>query len=180
MRTSSLLGSSSQDDCDLGPLLPFESQYFGDVLRWDVGESLLNLTHKVNAFLEWTRTLSSGLGMFLLFTYLESLEPSKASRLYDGQDLSSSVPFRDPKSQAYVPLSFYEGSYPPYVGGGGFVLSGALLRPAFSVSRLIPMFPMDNAYTGMCLQAVRRTRASKPSTSRRKTVRTRACTKTSF
>lgn len=159
-----LLGRSSQGDLD--PLLSFESQYFGDLLQWDIQESLLNLTHKVNAFFEWTLNhcpqvsfvFSGDDDVFVnspaLFTFLESLEPSKASRLYVGQVLSASVPFRDPKSKYYVPLSFYDGSYPPYVGGGGFIISGTLLRPLASVSRVIPLFPMDDVYTGMCLQAL--------------------------
>lgn len=166
VRTVFLLGSSSQDGRDLDPLLSFESRYFGDLLQWDIRESLLNLTHKVNAFFEWTLKhctrvsfVFSGdddvfVNSLALFTYLESLEPSKASQLYVGQVLSASVPFRDPKSKYYIPPSFYDGSYPPYVGGGGLVLSGALLRPLSSVSRLIPVFPVDDVYTGMCLQAV--------------------------
>lgn len=42
----------------------------------------------------------------------------------------------------------------PYVGGGGFVLSGALLQPLSSLSRIIPVFPIDDVYTRMRLQAV--------------------------
>lgn len=159
-----LLGRSSQDDLD--SLLSYESQYFGDLLQWDIQESLLNLTLKVSAFFEWTLkhcpqvsfVFSGDDDVFVnspaLFTYLESLEPSKASQLYVGQVLRASVPFRDPKSKYYVPLSFYDGLYPPYVGGGGFVISGSLLWPLASVSRIIPLFPMDDVYTGMCLQAV--------------------------
>lgn len=166
VHTLFLLGSSSRDDRDLDPLLSFESRHFGDLLQWDLHESLLNLTHKVNAFFEWTLKhcprvsfiFSGDDDVFVnspaLFAYLESLEPSKASQLYVGQVLSASVPFRDPKSKYYIPLSFYDGLYPPYVGGGGFVLSGALLQPLSSVSRLIPLFPMDDVYIGMCLQAV--------------------------
>lgn len=166
VHTVFLLGSSSQDDRDLDPLLSFESQFFGDLLQWDIHESLLSLTHKVSAFFEWTLKhcpqvsfiFSGDDDVFVnspaLFTYLESLEPSKASRLYVGQVLSASVPFRDPKSKYYIPLSFYDGAYPPYVGGGGFVLSGALLQPLTSASHVIPVFPIDDVYTGMCLQAV--------------------------
>lgn len=164
VRTVFLLGRSSQGDLD--PLLSFESQHFGDLLQWDIQESLLNLTLKLNAFFEWTLNhcpqvsfvFSGDDDVFVnspaLFTFLESLEPSKASYLYVGQVLQASVPFRDPKSKYYVPLSFYDGSYPPYVGGGGFVISGTLLQPLASLSRIVPLFPMDDVYTGMCLQAV--------------------------
>lgn len=165
VHTVFLLGSSLQDDRDLDPLLSFESQYFGDLLQWDVRESLLNLTHKGNAFLEWALkhcprvsfVFSGDDDVFVnspaLFAFLESLEPSEASRLYVGQVLSAAVPFRDPKSKYYVPTSFYDGPYPPYVGGGGYVVSGALLQPLLEASRVIPLFPMDDVYTGMCAQA---------------------------
>lgn len=166
VRTVFLLGSSSPDDRDLDPLLSFESQYFRDILQWDIQESLLNLTHKLNAFFEWTLehcpqvsfVFSGDDDVFVnspaLFDYLESQKPPRATRLYVGQVLSASVPFRDPKSKYYIPLSFYDGVYPPYVGGGGFILSGALLQPLTSISRFVPLFPMDDVYTGMCLQAV--------------------------
>lgn len=166
VHTVFLLGSSLPDDHDLDPLLSFESKHFGDLLQWDMHESLLNLTHKLNAFFEWTLKYCPDISFIFsgdddvfvnspaLFNYLLSLEPSKASQLYIGQVIRASVPFRDPKSKYYVPLSFYDGSYPSYAGGGGFVISGALLQPLHSVSHVIPLFPMDDVYAGMCLQAL--------------------------
>ncbi|KAI3353640.1 hypothetical protein L3Q82_004891 [Scortum barcoo] len=166
VRTVFLLGSSPLDDPDLGPLLSFEAQNFRDLLQWDFHESLLNLTLKMNMFLEWTMkhcprvsfVFSGDDDVFVntpvLLSYLQSLEPLKASKLYVGHVISTANPLRDPKSKYYIPLSFYDGPYPAYTGGGGFLISGALLQPLHSVSRVIPFFPIDDVYTGMCFKAL--------------------------
>lgn len=166
VRTVFLLGSSSLDDPDLSPLLSFEAQRFGDVLQWDFHESLLNLTLKMNMFLQWTLKKCSHVSFVFsgdddvfvntpaLLSYLQSLEPSKASQLYVGHVISTANPLRDPKSKYYIPLSFYDGPYPAYAGGGGFVISGAMLQPLYSVSLVIPFFPIDDVYIGMCAKAL--------------------------
>lgn len=166
VHTVFLLGSSMLDDPDLDPLLSFEARHYGDVLQWDFHESLLNLTLKMNAFLQWTLkycphvsyVFSGDDDVFVnspaLVDYLQSLEPSKASQLYVGHVISTANPLRDPKSKYYIPLSFYDGPYPAYAGGGGFLISGALLQPLYSVSHVLPFFPIDDVYTGMCFQAV--------------------------
>lgn len=166
VHTVFLLGSSPLDDPDLSPLLAFEARQYGDLLQWDFHESLLNLTLKMNAFLQWTLkycphvsfVFSGDDDVFVnspaLLSYLQSLEPSKASQLYVGHVISTANPLRDPKSKYYIPQSFFDGPYPAYAGGGGFLISGALLQPFYSVSRVLPFFPIDDVYTGMCFQGL--------------------------
>lgn len=166
VHTVFLLGSPPLDDPDLSPLLSFEARHFGDILQWDFHESLLNLTLKMNMLLQWTLKycprvsfIFSGdddvfVNSLALLSYLQSLEPSKASQLYVGHVISTASPLRDPKSKYYIPLSFYDSPYPAYAGGGGFLISGALLQPLYSISHVIPFFPIDDVYTGMCLKAV--------------------------
>ncbi|XP_039642304.1 N-acetyllactosaminide beta-1,3-N-acetylglucosaminyltransferase 2 [Perca fluviatilis] len=166
VRTVFLLGSPPLDDPHLAPLLSFEASHFKDLVQWDFHESLLNLTLKMNTFLQWLlKTCPSASFVFsgdddvfvntpAVLGYLRSLEPSKASRLYVGHVISTANPLRDPTSKYYVPLSFYDGPYPAYAGGGGFLISGALLQRLHSVSRVIPFFPIDDVYTGMCIKAV--------------------------
>lgn len=166
VRTVFLLGSSPLDDPDLSPLLSFEARHFGDLLQWDFHESLLNLTLKMNMFLQWTLkycptvsfVFSGDDDVFVntpaLLRYLQSLEPPRGSRLYVGHVINTANPLRDPKSKYYIPLSFYDGPYPAYAGGGGFLISGALLQPLYSVSRVIPFFPIDDVYIGICSKAV--------------------------
>ncbi|CAJ1064955.1 N-acetyllactosaminide beta-1%2C3-N-acetylglucosaminyltransferase 2 [Xyrichtys novacula] len=166
VRTVFLMGSHQADDPDLSPLLSFESQLFGDILQWDFQESFLNLTLKMNVLLQWTLqhcahvnfVFSGDDDVFvntpLLLSYLQSLDSTKASKLYSGHVISTASPIRDPKSKYYIPLSFYDGPYPAYVGGGGLLISGALLRPLYSVSHVIPFYPIDDVYTGMCFKAI--------------------------
>lgn len=166
VRTVFLIGRPQIDDPDLSFLLSSEAKHFRDILQWDFHESLLNLTLKMNIFLQWalkycphvTFVFSGDDDVFvntpLLLTYLQSLDSSKASKLYSGHVINTASPIRDPKSKYYIPLSFYDGPYPAYVGGGGFLLSGALLEPFHLVSQIIPLYPIDDVYTGMCFTAI--------------------------
>uniref|UniRef100_A0A3P8T842 Hexosyltransferase n=1 Tax=Amphiprion percula TaxID=161767 RepID=A0A3P8T842_AMPPE len=161
-----VLGSSPLEDPDLTPLLAFEAKHYGDLLQWDFRESLLNLTLKMNVLLQWARKscahasfiFSGDDDVFVntpaLLRYLQSLEASKASRLYVGHVISSATPLRDPKSKYFIPLSFYDGPYPTYAGGGGFLISGELLQPLHSVLRIVPFFPIDDVYIAMCFKAL--------------------------
>lgn len=161
-----LLGSSSLNDPDLSALLAFEARLYEDLLQWDFHESFFNLTLKMNAFIQWTLEHCSNVSYVfsgdddvfvntpMLVGYLQSLEPSKASRLYVGQIISTASPIRDPKNKYYIPLTFYNSPYPPYAGGGGLVISGALLEPLYLLSNVIPFFPIDDVYTGMCMMAL--------------------------
>lgn len=121
VRTVFLMGRPQMDDPDLSLLLSFEAKHFGDILQWDFHESLLNLTLKMNVFLQWalkycphvTFVFSGDDDVFVntpqLLTYLQSLDSSKASELYCGHVISTASPIRDPKSKYYIPLSYYDG-----------------------------------------------------------------------
>ena len=166
VRTIFLLGSLLTMDPDLHPLLEFEARRYQDVLQWDFHDSLFNLTLKVDAFFKWTwhncpdvAFVFSGdddvfVNTHAILDYLRALAPEPASRLYVGQVISPASPIRDPKSKYYIPQSYYDGAYPPYAGGGGFLFSGALLGRMSQVSSLIPLFPIDDVYVGMCIHAL--------------------------
>ncbi|XP_022059887.2 N-acetyllactosaminide beta-1,3-N-acetylglucosaminyltransferase 2 [Acanthochromis polyacanthus] len=161
-----LLGSSPPEDPDFTPLVALEAKHYGDMLQWDFRESLFNLTLKMNVLLQWAPKschhasfiFSGDDDVFVntpaLLRYLQSLGASKASRLYVGHVISSASPHRDPKNKYFIPLSFYDGPYPAYAGGGGFVFSGDLLQPLHSVLRLVPFFPIDDVYIAMCFKAL--------------------------
>ncbi|KAM4742452.1 N-acetyllactosaminide beta-1,3-N-acetylglucosaminyltransferase 2 [Anableps anableps] len=160
------LGNYPPDDPNLGALLSFEAKHFRDIVQWDFHESLLNLTLKMDMVLQWTVrrcplvsfVFSGDDDVFVntdgLIRYLESLDPTKSSQLYVGQVLSTASPLRDPRSKYYIPLTFYSGPYPPYAGGGGFVISGELMQSLSFVSKLFPLFPIDDVYMGLCMKAL--------------------------
>ncbi|XP_046891404.1 N-acetyllactosaminide beta-1,3-N-acetylglucosaminyltransferase 2 [Hypomesus transpacificus] len=166
LRTVFLLGSSARDDPDLGQLIAFEANHFQDLLQWDFHESFFNLTLKEQVFYRWTMEHCSGVSFVFkgdddvfvnrqaIFRYLKSLSPEQTSKLYAGQIIKSATPLHDPQSKYYIPSTFFDGPYPPYAGGGGFLFSGSLIQPLYSISQLIPLFPIDDVYTGMCFQAI--------------------------
>ncbi|XP_014880413.1 N-acetyllactosaminide beta-1,3-N-acetylglucosaminyltransferase 2 [Poecilia latipinna] len=166
VRSVFFLGNYQPDDPNLSALLSFEAKHFGDILQWDFHESLLNLSLKMDMFLQWTVkycprvsfVFSGDDDVFVntdgLIRYLESLDASQASQLYVGHVLKSASPLRDPKSKYYIPLTFYSGPYPAYTGGGGFVISGELMQSLSFVSKLFPLFPIDDVYMGLCMKAL--------------------------
>ncbi|XP_066541231.1 N-acetyllactosaminide beta-1,3-N-acetylglucosaminyltransferase 2 [Hoplias malabaricus] len=166
VKTVFLLGQTSGDDPNLDKLLTFEAQEFKDLLLWDFQDSFYNLTLKEHVFFKWALYRCPNVSFIFkgdddvfantpaIFNYLQSLDADKASKLYTGQIISDASPLRDVKIKYYVPESFYEGPYPSYAGGGGFLFSGQLLKSVYLISQYIPFFPIDDVYTGMCFKAL--------------------------
>lgn len=166
VRTVFLLGRSLQDDPNLDQLISLEAQQFRDLIVWDFEDSFYNLTLKEHVFFKWmldncpqaSFVFKGDDDVFAntqaILNHLHSLEPAQASSLYTGQIIFDAAPLRDQKIKYYVPQTFYEGPYPPYAGGGGFLFSGHLLPNLYHVSFYIPFFPIDDVYTGMCFKAL--------------------------
>ncbi|XP_070983542.1 N-acetyllactosaminide beta-1,3-N-acetylglucosaminyltransferase 2 [Oncorhynchus clarkii lewisi] len=166
VRTVFLLGSSSLDEPDLSQLLVLEARHHGDLLQWDFHDSFFNLTLKEQVFYRWVLSRCPKVSFVFkgdddvfanteaILGYLQSLEPNKNSTLYLGQIISTASPLRDSKSKYYIPPTFYDGPYPAYAGGGGYLFSGSLIRPLYGVSKFLPFYPIDDVYSGMCFNAL--------------------------
>ncbi|GCC31404.1 N-acetyllactosaminide beta-1,3-N-acetylglucosaminyltransferase 2-like [Chiloscyllium punctatum] len=169
VRTVFLLGSASNvgDGPDLWRLLEFENRLYRDILQWEFKDTLFNLTLKDYLFLKWAtvhcphvRYVFKGdddvfVNTPVMVTYLKSLSDDISSQLYVGQTIVNATPLRDKKSKYSIPKSFYDGAYPAYAGGGGFLYSGSLVRSLYKVSHYIPFFPIDDVFTGMCFMALK-------------------------
>ncbi|XP_059806858.1 N-acetyllactosaminide beta-1,3-N-acetylglucosaminyltransferase 2-like [Hypanus sabinus] len=168
VRTVFLVGSASDlgHGPDLQKLLNFEDRLHGDILQWEFKDTLFNLTLKDNLFLKWAtdhcpsvQYVFKGdddvfLNTHAVLDYLQSLNRNQSKRLYVGQTIANASPLRDVKSKYSIPVSFYDGAYPTYVGGGGFLYSGSLVRSLYEVSHYIPFYPIDDVFTGMCFSAL--------------------------
>ncbi|KAK6296306.1 hypothetical protein J4Q44_G00340190 [Coregonus suidteri] len=166
VRTVFLLGTTTPDEPNLSQLLGSEARHHGDLLQWDFHDSFFNLTLKEQVFYRWVLSNCPKVSFVFkgdddvfanteaILGYLQSLEPNKASKLYLGQIISTASPLRDANTKYYIPLTFYDGPYPAYAGGGGYLFSGSLIRPLYSVSKFLPFFPIDDVYTGMCFNAL--------------------------
>uniref|UniRef100_A0A2K6T3R0 Hexosyltransferase n=1 Tax=Saimiri boliviensis boliviensis TaxID=39432 RepID=A0A2K6T3R0_SAIBB len=144
-------------------LVALEAREQGDVLQWAFADTFLNLTLKHVHLLDWlaarcphARFLLSGDDDVFVHTanvlrFLRAQPPGR--HLFCGQLMQGSVPIRDSRSKYFVPPQLFPGPvYPVYCSGGGFLLSGATARALRLAAHHTPLFPIDDAYMGMCLE----------------------------
>ncbi|XP_037829666.1 N-acetyllactosaminide beta-1,3-N-acetylglucosaminyltransferase 3-like [Kryptolebias marmoratus] len=145
-------------------LLALEHKQYNDILQWDFNESFFNLTLKQILFLEWidrrcrhVRFLLNGDDDVFAHTenmveYLQSRDNDGSKHLFIGHLIKDALPIRNPDSKYYIPPEVHEQNpYPPYCGGGGYLLSGYTASVIYNTSKSIEIYPIDDAYMGMCL-----------------------------
>ncbi|XP_063313398.1 N-acetyllactosaminide beta-1,3-N-acetylglucosaminyltransferase 3-like [Pelobates fuscus] len=146
-------------------LLKIESQTYKDILQWNFFDTFYNLTLKQVLFLQWLENRCPGaefvfngdddvfLNTINTFTYLHGLGKSgRDHHLFVGALNIGMPPVREPYSKYYVSEELFAGdSFLPYCGGGGILMSGFTCRSIFNESKQISLFPIDDAYFGMCL-----------------------------
>ncbi|KAI4888425.1 hypothetical protein NFI96_021808 [Prochilodus magdalenae] len=161
-----LLGSTEASDYlpDLSEMVRHEAALHGDILLWDYRDTFFNLTLKEVLFLEWlgNRCPSAHyvfkgdddvfVNTHHILKYLGGLSGTAARDLFIGDVITNAGPHRDKKLKYYIPESVFVGPYPPYAGGGGYLYSGDVALRLKNVSRHISLYPIDDVYTGMCLQ----------------------------
>ncbi|XP_030052023.1 N-acetyllactosaminide beta-1,3-N-acetylglucosaminyltransferase 2 [Microcaecilia unicolor] len=161
-----LLGQTPAEDNfpDLSDMLRYESETHQDLLLWSYRDTFFNLTLKEILFLKWVSQSCADVQFIFkgdddvfvnthqILDYLKSLTKDKAKDLFIGDVIKDAGPHRDKKLKYYIPESIYEGSYPPYAGGGGFLYSGNLALRLYKITDQVLLYPIDDVYTGMCLQ----------------------------
>lgn len=149
----------------MNKLLELEQQEYNDIVQWDFTDTLFNLTLKQVLFMEWLDKncpnapfLFNGDDDVFAHTenmveYLQSLKDNYGSRhLFTGHLIQYVGPIRHSSSKYYVPVQVQESdSYPPYCGGGGFLLSRYTASVIHRMSESILILPIDDVYMGMCL-----------------------------
>lgn len=89
-----------------------------------------------------------------MVTYLQGRDPDQ--HLFVGHLIQNVGPIRVTWSKYFVPtLVMAENSYPPYCGGGGFLMSRFTVDALRRAARVLPIFPIDDVFLGMCLQQQR-------------------------
>lgn len=160
-----LLGKTAESDYfpNVSEMLRYEASLHGDLLQWDYRDTFFNLTLKEVLFLEWmSERCPSAHFIFKgdddvfvntrsILNYLAGLPEKKARDLFIGDVISQAGPHRDKKLKYYIPESIFVGSYPPYAGGGGYLYSAQVGLRLRNVSQYVSLFPIDDVYTGMCL-----------------------------
>ncbi|XP_037674718.1 UDP-GlcNAc:betaGal beta-1,3-N-acetylglucosaminyltransferase 8 [Choloepus didactylus] len=151
---------------DLGSLVAWESRRYNDLLLWDFLDVPFNRTLKDLLLLAWLGRHCPGVSFVLqaqddafvhtpaLLGHLQTLPPTWAHGLYLGEVFTQAKPLRKPGGLFYVPGSFFEGGYPAYASGGGYVIAGRLAPWLLQAAARVAPFPFDDVYTGLCFRAL--------------------------
>lgn len=156
---------SGAEKMRLNKLLRIEQKEYNDILQWDFVDSFFNLTLKQILFLEWMERNCPNARFLLngdddvfsntdnMVEYLHDLTDNDGGKhLFTGHLIQYVGPIRSPGSKYFVPVQVHESdSYPPYCGGGGFLLSGYTASVIYDMSKSITLLPIDDVYMGMCL-----------------------------
>ena len=137
-----------------------ESQGFGDILQLFYIDSYENLTNKTLLTLEWLSYNCEP--KFVLktdddcFVNLLSLEPwlhtLKSDILYVGKRNVHMPVIRNPKHRNYVAVEdFSEKYYEPYCSGGGYMLSGKILKNVTGKAKFLKQIRNEDAFIGIVM-----------------------------
>uniref|UniRef100_UPI0037E9137A UDP-GlcNAc:betaGal beta-1,3-N-acetylglucosaminyltransferase 7 n=1 Tax=Semicossyphus pulcher TaxID=241346 RepID=UPI0037E9137A len=167
IKTLFLIGKSSNEAerANHQKLVEFEDYIYGDILQWDFLDSFFNLTLKETHFLKWFSSYCPGVRYIFkgdddvfvsvenIFEYLESTNHAKD--LFVGDVMFKAVPIRRKENKYYIPQALYSKThYPPYAGGGGFLMDGTLARRLHIVADTLELYPIDDVFLGMCLEVL--------------------------
>lgn len=167
VKTLFLLGkpSSVAEKANHQKLVEYEDLIYKDILQWDFLDSFFNLTLKETHFLKWFHTYCPNVryvfkgddDVFVsvgnIFEFLESSSSTKD--LFVGDVIFKAKPIRKKDNKYYMPVALYnKPHYPPYAGGGGFLMSGTLARRLHWVADTMELYPIDDVFLGMCLEVL--------------------------
>ncbi|KAI7791509.1 putative UDP-GlcNAc:betaGal beta-1, partial [Triplophysa rosa] len=167
IKTLFLLGTSSNEEerANHQKLLEYEDYIYGDIIQWDFMDSFFNLTLKEIHFLKWfstycgnTRYIFKGdddvfVNVPNILEYLEANADLKD--LFVGDVLFKAKPIRKMENKYYIPQALYNKThYPPYAGGGGFLMDGPLARKLYGACETLELYPIDDVFLGMCLEVL--------------------------
>lgn len=167
IKTLFLLGTpaTGKDARNLQALVQYEDRTYGDILQWDFMDTFFNLTLKEVNFLRWFNIYCSGVPFIFkgdddVFVHTKNLveligfrvEENKVENLIVGDTILEAKPIRNRQSKYFIPKELYDKRYPPYLGGGGFLMSSQVARRLFVVSETVELYPIDDVFLGMCLE----------------------------
>ncbi|RXM30688.1 UDP-GlcNAc:betaGal beta-1,3-N-acetylglucosaminyltransferase 7 [Acipenser ruthenus] len=69
--------------------------------------------------------------------------------------VKTAKPIRKKENKYYIPHALYNKThYPPYAGGGGFLMDGHVARKLYGASETLDLYPIDDVFLGMCLEVL--------------------------
>lgn len=167
IKTLFLLGkpSNEAERANHQKLVEYEDYIYKDILQWDFLDSFFNLTLKETHFLKWFHTYCPRVQYIFkgdddvfvsvdnIFEFLDSSSHDK--NLFVGDVIFKAKPIRKKQNKYYIPHALYNKThYPPYAGGGGFLMDGSLVKRLYWAADTLELYPIDDVFLGMCLEVL--------------------------
>ena len=139
-----------------------EQDAFGDLLVENFVDSYLNLTLKSVYILKYIRDYCPSSKFVVkadddVFLHIPNLQrtlskPSLPEKLVLGSLICGAKPIQNPYNKYYSPSHMFTGStYPNYVSGTSYVLSGNIVPGLYEMALKTPLFHMEDIFiTGIC------------------------------
>ncbi|XP_041059673.1 N-acetyllactosaminide beta-1,3-N-acetylglucosaminyltransferase 3-like [Carcharodon carcharias] len=157
------VSTDQHEQWKLNWLLDLENRQHQDILQWDFLDTFFNLTLKQYKLMEWmdhycpkAQFIFNGdddvfVNIDNTVEYLLSMDASQ--HLYVGYLIYMVGPIREKWSKYYVSeLVTAAKSYPPYIAGGGILMSRHTAGIIYKMARIIEFLPIDDVFMGMCLE----------------------------
>lgn len=139
-----------------------ESDKHNDIIQEDFVDAYRNNTHKTVMGFNWALQQCSQ-AQFLFFMdddyylkmkdlarYLRKMPEDVSETLFIGSLSKSGVPYRDKSTRWYIsPGDYPFDKYPPYLGGGAYVISTSVAKTFQIAFPYVKFIPIDDAYLGI-------------------------------
>ncbi|XP_028259257.1 UDP-GlcNAc:betaGal beta-1,3-N-acetylglucosaminyltransferase 7 [Parambassis ranga] len=167
IKTLFLLGkpSNEAEKANHQKLVEYEDYIYGDILQWEFLDSFFNLTLKETHFLKWFHTYCPHVRYVFkgdddVFVSVDNIleflgSSSHDKNLFVGDVIFKAKPIRKKDNKYYIPQALYNKThYPPYAGGGGFLMDDNLARRLHWAADTLELYPIDDVFLGMCLEVL--------------------------
>jgi len=142
-----------------------EDFYTKDIIQWDFYDSFTNLTVKECLFLQYskrnltvvTHIFKGDDDVFVNPIALGKVISNQIDQddIFLGSSMGRAPRITDVNNRYFVPKILYpHDKYPPYVSGGGYIMSKVITDKLFEASLKNWIFPIDDAFVGVLLNTV--------------------------
>ena len=144
-----------------------ESAVYHDLLMEDFDDTYKNLSLKTMMAMKWASThcpqasfvMKTDDDMYVsyrnILNYIFKSEIPKTD-LAVGMKIGGEAPIRNTNSKWYMSKELFPGDvYPPWLSGGGFVLSGDLPGRIYAVSLNTKLLHLEDVFVGVCLEKLK-------------------------
>ena len=141
-----------------------ENELFHDIVKKAFLDSYRNLIFKTMMGLRWVNSFCNQTKFILridsdvipsIWNLVRHLETLADQMVFEGFVNSGSQVVRDKRNKWFVPQELYPNpTYPPYMRGAAYVLSGNVVNPAVRVSQNIQFISVDDAYVGLLMKTI--------------------------